>query len=258
MAANPLERFGAILLVAGLAFFALAIVVEAWLPWQVLRDVPMQRLPEIAREVTPDFEDLAERYPEAFREHFGEPTSENFARALAEGREIYRAEGCWHCHSQFVRPVSNEDRRFGAVSYPGEYQNELQLPQMFGTRRVGPDLIRSSGKHSNDWHVAHFWEPTDVVPSSVMPSFRWFFDPVESPEEVPRPNRKGLAIVTYVQWLGSWAERPDAPLLFPPQALQDTAAAAAGVPSGSAPTSHGAAGKAPVAEAGGASTGAGR
>ncbi len=145
--------------------------------------------------------------------YFGEPTPQAYARALRLGRETYRAEGCWHCHSQFVRPVSNEDRRFGAVSYPGEYQNELQLPQMFGTRRVGPDLIRSSGKHSNDWHVAHFWEPRDVVPSSVMPSFRWFFDGPPRRGAVPGPNARGLAIVAYVQWLGSWAEQPDAPLL---------------------------------------------
>ncbi len=210
---NPLERFSTILLVAGLTFFGLSVVVEAWLPWQVLRDVPMQRVEEIAAAVPPDFQDLAARYPEAFKRHFGDPTPASFARALRLGREVYRAEGCWHCHSQFVRPVSNEDRRFGAVSYPGEYQNELQLPQMFGTRRVGPDLIRSSGKHSNDWHVAHFWEPRSVVPLSVMPSFRWFFDPPAAPEAPPQPNDRGLAIVTYVQWLGSWAERPDAPLL---------------------------------------------
>jgi hypothetical protein len=210
---NPLERFGAILLVAGLAFFGLSVVVEAWLPWATLRDIPMQSVEEVAAVVTHDFADLARRYPGPFREHFGEPTPAAFAAALRLGREVYRAEGCWHCHSQYVRPVSNEERRFGAVSYPGEYQNALQLPQMFGTRRVGPDLIRSAGKHSNDWHVAHFWEPRDVVPASVMPRYPWFFDPPAEPGEAPRPNRRGLAIVAYVQWLGTWAERPDAPLL---------------------------------------------
>jgi len=214
---NPLERFSAIVLIAGLAFFGLAVVVEAWLPWQTLRHLPMQSVEELAVEVTPDFIDLAQRYPEAFKRHYGEPTPESFARALRRGRDVYVAEGCWHCHSQFVRPVSHEDRRFGAVSYPGEYQNALQLPQLFGTRRVGPDLIRSAGKHSNDWHLAHFWEPTTVVPSSVMPSFHWFFDPPEG-EEVPQPNDRGLAIISFVQWLGSWAEQPDSPLLLPAEA----------------------------------------
>ena len=55
-------------------------------------------------------------------------------------------EGCWHCHSQFVRPVSNEERRWGPVSKTEEYQNELQRPVMFGTRRVGPDLSREGGR----------------------------------------------------------------------------------------------------------------
>lgn len=223
---NPLERFGTILLVAGLAFFGLSVVVEAWLPWATLRDIPMQSIEEVASVVTHDFEDLAGRYAAPFRKHFGEPTPQAFARALRLGREVYRAEGCWHCHSQFVRPVSNEETRFGAVSYPGEYQNALQLPQMFGTRRVGPDLIRSAGKHSNDWHVAHFWDPRSVVSATVMPSFRWFFDAPDTPGGVPQPNDRGLAIVTYVQWLGSWAETPDAPLL----ALPDGTEAAAGSP----------------------------
>jgi hypothetical protein len=34
-----------------------------------------------------------------------------------------------------------------------------------------------------------------------MPAYPWFFD--GSPE---RPNRRGLAVITYVQWLGSWLE----------------------------------------------------
>jgi hypothetical protein len=239
---NPLERFGTILLVSGLAFFALAVVVEGWLPWAMLREIPMEKLDRIAAEAPPDFEDLATRYPEAFKKHYGEPTPESYAKALQKGVEVYLAEACWHCHSQFVRPVSNEDRRFGPVSYPGEYQNVLQLPQLFGTRRVGPDLIREAGKHSNDWQVAHFHEPRDVVPSSVMPAFPWFFDPPAEKDAVPQPNERGLAIVAYVQWLGSWAELPDSPPLqleetpiAPDQAApaapeQEAPAGAAGMP----------------------------
>jgi cbb3-type cytochrome oxidase cytochrome c subunit len=94
--------------------------------------------------------------------------------------------------------VSNEDLRFGPVSTIEEYTNEMNLPHLFGTRRVGPDLIRESGKRSNDWHAAHFYEPRFVAPYSVMPSYRWFFDAQD------RPNERGLAIIAYVQWLGSW------------------------------------------------------
>jgi hypothetical protein len=86
------------------------------------------------------------------------------------------------------------------VSYAREYQNALQRPVLFGTRRVGPDLSREGGRRSNDWHVAHFYDPRNVVPTTVMPPYRWFFDGVGF------PNKKGLAIITYVQWLGSWLE----------------------------------------------------
>ena len=76
----------------------------------------------------------------------------------------------------------------------------MNLPHLFGTRRVGPDLIRESGVHSNDWHVAHFYDPRNVAPYSVMPSYPWFFD------EDKRPNERGLALIAYVQWLGSWVQ----------------------------------------------------
>lgn len=165
-----------------------------------LRDVPVRTVEEIAQDVPPEFVQLAEDYPEEFERSFGTPDAKSFARALVMGRDWYIAEGCWHCHSQFVRPVSNEDQRFGPVSVASEYQNEMNLPHLFGTRRVGPDLIREAGRHSNDWHMAHLYDPTSVVPYSVMPSYRWMFD------EERRPTERALALVTYLQWLGSWVK----------------------------------------------------
>ncbi len=193
-----MERFSSVLLVAGLGCFAFAWVVEGWLPLSHLGRIPVKSLDEIAPEPSETFVKLSQMYPEAFEAAFGEPSKESFHDALKLARDVYIGEGCWHCHSQFVRPVSNEDVRFGPVATAAEYQNEMQLPQLFGTRRVGPDLSRSYSKHSADWHVAHFYEPTHVVPTSVMPSYRWFFD------ENDHPNREGLAMITYVMWLGSW------------------------------------------------------
>jgi hypothetical protein len=134
--------------------------------------------------------------------------------ALRLGRQVYVGEGCWHCHSQFVRPVSNESRRWGEVSQTSEYQNELQRPVMFGTRRVGPDLSREGGRRSNDWHVAHFYRPTLVSPDSPMPEYPWLFDEVEGRDErdpaakftTHTPNQRGLALIVYIQWLGSWLD----------------------------------------------------
>ena len=196
------ETKSGILLIAGLFFFLIAFLSNAVLPILMYRDLPEKTVAEVVNaNVMYQFEDLSRRYAEPFAEAFGEPTRERCAEALELGRDVYVAEGCWHCHSQFVRPVSNESRRWGPVSTTEEYQNALQRPVLFGTRRVGPDLIREGGRHANDWHAVHFFQPTMLSAGSPMPAYRWFFD--GSPD---RPNRRGLALITYVQWLGSWQE----------------------------------------------------
>ena len=72
---------------------------------------------------------------------------------------------------------------------------------MFGTRRVGPDLSREGGRHSNDWHAVHFFRPRTVSTGSPMPEYPWLFE--GAPD---KPNARGLALLTYIQWLGSWHE----------------------------------------------------
>ena len=193
-----MERLGASFLIAGVITFLLGFFLQGLLPVLTLRKVPVQSVSEIAQQVPETFVQLAAEYPQEFKNAFGEANAASFEQALRLGKAAYIAEGCWHCHSQFVRPVSSEDVRFGPVSTAQEYHNEMQLPPLLGTRRVGPDLIRSAGKHSNDWHIAHFYDPRSVSPYSVMPAYRWFFD------QNDRPNKTGLAITAYVQWLGSW------------------------------------------------------
>ena len=188
-------------LIGGLIFFLFSVAVMGYLPSEMASMIKVQTVEELAVNVLPEFQELAERYPASFQKYYGEANSVSYARALRKGRDVYIAEGCWHCHSQFVRPVSNETSRYGPVSLTVEYQNELNYPPLFGTRRVGPDLSRSAGRHTNDWHAAHFWDPAMVVPTSVMPRFPWFYD------ENKQPNERGLAIITYVQWLGSWMDQ---------------------------------------------------
>jgi cytochrome c oxidase cbb3-type subunit II len=191
-----------VLFIAGIGFFLLAFLGNGVLPMIMYRDLEEQTAEQVVNpRILVQFRDLSERYPEAFAAAFGEVSEESCAEALRLGRQIYVGEGCWHCHSQFVRPVSNESLRFGAVSETWEYQNELQRPVMFGTRRVGPDLSREGGRRGNDWHAVHFYRPKMVSADSPMPNYPWFFD--GSPD---KPNRRGLAIITYIQWLGSWHE----------------------------------------------------
>jgi hypothetical protein len=193
------ESKSGVFLVAGLGFFALAFIVMGYLPIAIYTDQPEKSLDELAKEgILHEFVQLREQFPEQFKEHYGEVSYASFAEALRLGHEVYVGEACWHCHSQFIRPVSQEDRRWGPVSHAREYQNVLQRPVLFGTRRVGPDLIREGARKSNDWHLAHFYKPTTVVPVSVMPEYPWFFD------AQGYPNKRGMAIITYVQWLGSW------------------------------------------------------
>ncbi|HEY3186973.1 MAG TPA: cbb3-type cytochrome c oxidase subunit II, partial [Solirubrobacteraceae bacterium] len=95
------------------------------------------------------------------------------------GRHVYIREGCWYCHSQYVRPVAGEARRWGPVSEAGEYA--WDLPHLLATRRIGPDLSRVGLKYADDWHYAHLWNPRLVVAESIMPSFRWLFADVTVP-----------------------------------------------------------------------------
>ena len=90
------------------------------------------------------------------------------------GRQVYIREGCWYCHSQYVRPVTGETRRWGPVSQAGE--SFYDFPHLFSTRRIGPDLTRVGLKFSNAWHVAHFWNPRMLSPDSIMPRFVALFD----------------------------------------------------------------------------------
>lgn len=196
------ESKSGVLLIGGLGFFAFAFLSNALVPVLMYRDLPEQSSFQVVNSnLMYQFEDLSRRYPESFAEAFGRPTRDRCAEALELGRKIYVGEGCWHCHSQFVRPVSNEEQRWGPVAETEEFQNVLQRPVMFGTRRVGPDLSREGGRRSNDWHAVHFFQPTLVSDGSPMPDYPWLFD--GSPD---RPTRRGLALITYVQWLGSWLE----------------------------------------------------
>jgi hypothetical protein len=208
------ETKSGVLLVAGLGFFSLAFLSNGVVPWLMYARLPEKSVEQMVREQTEDptrrgwtllsaFKDLHERYPEAFERFYGGPTEEACALALRLGRRVYVGEGCWHCHSQFVRPVANESRRWGPVAQSWEYQNELQRPVMFGTRRVGPDLSREGGRRSNDWHVVHFFRPRMASPESVMPDYPWLFDG-NRPDGPGAPNRRGIALITYMQWLGSW------------------------------------------------------
>ncbi|MGB7344198.1 MAG: cytochrome-c oxidase, cbb3-type subunit I [Pirellulaceae bacterium] len=90
------------------------------------------------------------------------------------GRHIYVSEGCYNCHSQMIRPIVAETKRYGEYSKPGEFIYDR--PFQWGSRRIGPDLAREGGKQSSFWHWRHFENPEYVSPGSVMPSYQHLLD----------------------------------------------------------------------------------
>ena len=100
------------------------------------------------------------------------------------GRRLYLEAGCTYCHSQHMRPVTDETRpwgkvtadprRWGPPSEPGEYAYDI--PPSFGSRGIAPDLSRVGLKYSDEWHLAHFWNPPLITPGSIMGGFSGLFE----------------------------------------------------------------------------------
>ena len=164
---------------AGAGFLTLAVFVQGFLPWLT----PESRDRRVTRAVRTDLGDVRWVWYAA----------EDYTPRERRGREVYIREGCWYCHSQYVRPVTGEDRRWGPVSEAGEYHYDA--PHLLSTRRIGPDLTRAGGKVGDGWHYAHHWDPRLVVPDSTMPAFRWLFDAVRIPV---RKDGTGAALAAVI------------------------------------------------------------
>jgi cbb3-type cytochrome c oxidase subunit I len=158
--------------VAGLGFFILSFVVLALWPNQVLD------------------QQITEARP---------PGLPELSASELRGRHIYIREGCANCHSQLIRSTEDDVRRFGVPTQAWETAREF--PQLWGTRRIGPDLAREHGRKSHDWHLVHLWNPRYVVPDSNMPPYPWLFD--GSPT---RPTQEALDLVAYLESLGREAK----------------------------------------------------
>lgn len=152
-------------LIAGVGFFFLAVITQGILPLVE----PQSRSTKVTQVVRTDFGELKWMVSEAT----------DYTDQQKLGRAVYIREGCWYCHSQFVRPVTGETRRWGPVSQAGEYAYDI--PHLFSTRRIGPDLTRVGLKYSDEWHLAHFWNPRMLVPDSIMPRFAALFDAPDTP-----------------------------------------------------------------------------
>jgi cbb3-type cytochrome oxidase cytochrome c subunit/cytochrome c553 len=118
------------------------------------------------------------------------------------GRKVYIKESCWICHSQFVRPIGGDEKRYGPISQAGEYAYDF--PHTLGTRRIGPDLAREGGKRTDGWQYAHLADPQAMTQGSIMPKFVWYFEKKENGEaDITKPTEEGKALIAYLQRLGT-------------------------------------------------------
>ncbi len=120
--------------------------------------------------------------------------------AETAGRRLYAANGCYYCHSQYLRSQDwtgvGSFRTIGRVAQAGDYY--FQQTPMLGTERTGPDLSQEGGVHPDEWHLAHFRNPRYTFPKSIMPEFSFYYQ-----NELPTDDINNL--VAYVQSLGGRA-----------------------------------------------------
>jgi cytochrome c oxidase cbb3-type subunit I/II len=153
---------------AGVGFFALSFLVLAILPGKELAD-------EIKR-VAP-------------------VTMPTLTASEQRGRVIYGREGCAYCHTEQIRSLAADVRRFGAPTEA--WETKYDYPQLWGTRRIGPDLSREFNIRPRDWQLTHLYNPRLVVRDSVMPPYPWLFN-----GSANQPTQEALDLLAYLQSLG--------------------------------------------------------
>ncbi len=114
-----------------------------------------------------------------------------YSSSEKRGRDVYRREGCFYCHTQFVR---YQDREMGEMVKAGDYV--FETPHLLGTERTGPDLSNIGGKYPDAWHWAHHTNPRAVKPGSIMPSFSYL------------SNQDMTDLVAYLQTIGQKRVQP--------------------------------------------------
>lgn len=122
-----------------------------------------------------------------------------FTASELRGRDVYSREGCAYCHTQQVRWLERDVKRFGKPTLA--WETRFDFPHLWGTRRIGPDLQREGVVRSDDWQLAHLFAPRTVVPDSVMPDFPWLFEGAAD-----RPSQEAKDLLAYLKALGKARE----------------------------------------------------
>lgn len=114
------------------------------------------------------------------------------------GREIYKQNGCFYCHSQQVRAVEMDTVYLHGTrpSVPSDYVYDR--PHFMGTMRTGEDFANIGRKYMGEDGRKRLTEilnnPRTAVPETFMPSFHHLGE-----SEI-------ASLVVYLQSLGTWKE----------------------------------------------------
>jgi len=149
-----------------------------------------------------------------------------------QGARVYAANGCFYCHSQYVRDKnegSDIDRKWGKRrTVARDYMFDRAV--FLGTSRLGADLTNAGERQTDpQWFYRLLYNPRGTTPESVMPAYRWLFRTQEiqgqpsadavklegkdapPPGHEVVPTEEGKALVDYLLSLKKNYPLPEAP-----------------------------------------------
>ena len=174
------------------ALAVLAVCAVAWVAQQALQPNPPQP---------------AQTQAQTTAQTAGQTTTQTTTQTTAQttaqrGRQVYIAEGCIHCHSQYVRPASPDVAMWGPVRPLADVKAEE--PPLIGNRRQGPDLSQVGGRRSPLWLRLHLIDPRAVSSRSIMPGYAYLFrEPAPQIGHDTAQSTRGDDLVAYLASLSS-------------------------------------------------------
>jgi cytochrome c oxidase cbb3-type subunit 2 len=184
------------------------------------------------------------------------------AGRIADGAEVYAANGCYQCHSQLIRPtyagndmfrpdwggIAGDEDRGDTRRETNAFDFEREKFAPIGVARLGTDLsnlgrrveaVYAKGGDAEKWLYAHLYNPRwrPGRRESTCPSFRFLFQEVEvkgnpSEEALDFPVKEGMeiipkreakALVSYLLSLKKDQSVPDSLNFTPPTAAAPVA-----------------------------------
>jgi cbb3-type cytochrome oxidase cytochrome c subunit len=118
----------------------------------------------------PEASKLVERAPVPVLEHV-----DSRSRAATAADQLTAAGGKVETH---IIPVGADIARGWGLARSVAADFLYDQPVMLGSQRIGPDLANVGLRLPDaDWHYRHLYDPTSIVPKSVMPPYRFLFEP---------------------------------------------------------------------------------